>query len=98
MYADYDSGYHTGNGRHREKMICAIDQDQLNSLRAAYSTIVYTTTQVQGQQKGIVEVDKTPGVTSRSIDRTIGLNTRSAKCQIIKSSQSFLLFLLPGVS
>ena len=89
-------GHHQGKGH--TKMICAIDQDQLNALRAAYSTAVFTTTEVGAQPKGIVDVDRTPGVTKHAIRETIGLDTSGPKCQIIKTPQSFLLFLLPGVS
>lgn len=80
------------------RMICAISQDQLNALRAAFTTTVFTSTEVGGQQKGILEVDKTPGVTKHAIRQVAGLDTSGPKCQILKTPQSFLLFLLPGVS
>lgn len=91
-------GYHGGHGSRSARMICAIDQNQLNALRAAYATTTYTTTDVGGQPKGIAEVYKTPSVNKHALYQTIGLDTHGPQCQVLKTSESFLLFLLPGVS
>lgn len=89
-------GHHHGPFHHRAQMICAVSQNQLDALRAAYTTAVFTTTNVGGQQKGIVAVTKTPGVTKHDVYQTIGRNP--SMCRVIKTTQSFLLFSLPGVS
>ena len=91
-----DHGGGHGPFHHKTRMICAINQNQLNALRDAFSTAVFTTTEVGGQPKGIVDVDRTPGVTKHAVYQTIHLNPNA--CQIIQAPQEFLLFLLPGVS
>jgi hypothetical protein len=88
---------HGGSFHHKLHKICALDQGQLDALRAAFPTTVVTKT-IDGQTKNFAKIDKADGVNKHTIYQTIGVDTQGPKCKIIKESQSFLLFLVPGVS
>jgi hypothetical protein len=84
-----------GDSLHTSRLVCALTQSQLDTLRTKYSVDVKISNK-DGKVKALAVVKGTKKTKKADIYRAIGVDKKS--CKIMKKNVFFMLFLLPGVS
>lgn len=81
----------------RTQVICAINQEQLSSLQADYSTEV-STVDIGDRTVDVAKVEQTQGVHKKQIYASLDINVNGPKCKVVQHNKFFMIFLTPGVS